>query len=149
MSFLCKQISADRWGIYTGTRLLATVSDRATCEAIMSSFENGHTNGSSRQPASQRSLRTVSTNVSTNNISNRRVNSSTQNQPATDLSTAKTSDSGQTASSSHENLSAEQPTAKPISAMSDDELAKVLNVKSVKVKELESAVLQAQMSQRG
>lgn len=44
--------------------------------------------------------------------------------------------------------SAEEPAVASSAAMSDEELAKVLNVKSVKVKELQSAVLKAQMGQK-
>ena len=136
MSFLCKQISTDRWGIYSGTRLLATVSDRATCDAIMSSFENGRTSVPVDSQNTSARLQKKTSNVSVKTVTEA-------------LSTpVETSDFIQTASSGA-SLSVEQPMAKPISTMSDDDLAKVLNVKSVKVKELESAVLRAQMSQRG
>lgn len=147
MSFLCKQISADRWGIYTGTRLLATVSDRATCEAIMSNFESGRTKVPSSKHTNTHSQQPVA-NISAPSISTKSANLSTQNKQAVAPSSVEKSGLRKPAAAP-ENGSVEQPVAKPLSTMSDDDLAKILNVKSVKVKELESAVLRAQMSQRG
>ncbi len=116
MSFLCKQISDDRRGIYSGTRLLATVSDRATCEAIMANFQNARQGMPVNRTDLQASLRKTASHLLASNVF------------------AKGIDSVETAVA-EENVSR---------MMSDDDLVRVLNVKSLKVKELESAVLRAQ-----
>ena len=136
MSFHCKQVSADRWGIYSDTRLLATVSDRATCEAIMSNFEKGMTKVPSELSAgSQSSKADVAQALSDVTLEAAKVTETPAIRAVSEqtAATVKSSENGQSAQSTH--------------AISDDELAKVLSGKSLKVKELESAVLKAQMSQ--
>jgi hypothetical protein len=41
MEFSTQQISPERWGIYSGDRLLATVGCKATCETFMANFVSG------------------------------------------------------------------------------------------------------------
>ncbi|MGC1308351.1 MAG: hypothetical protein WA885_14090 [Phormidesmis sp.] len=41
MKFYAKQLPTDRWGIYCGSRLLATVACQLTCETILSNLSNG------------------------------------------------------------------------------------------------------------
>lgn len=141
MSFHCKQVSADRWGIYSGTRLLATVSDRATCEAIMANFESGRTKvpnevlGADKATAAQ-ALSNVT--IEAGDIAATPVAEAISEQ------TAATMESLTAESLTAESLSERRPSQVAIS-MSDDDIAKLLDGKSLKVKELESIVLQAQM----
>lgn len=121
MSFLCKQISDNRWGIYDGPRLLATVSDRATCEAIMANFRNIRR----AIPTAFTRLKTGSDAVETSVVAKNAIQSAAVNGESA---------VGKTAS-------------QRTSMMSDEELARVLNLKSLKVRELESAVLRAQRNQ--
>ncbi len=41
MNFSTQQISPERWGIYSGDRLLATVGCKATCETFMANLVSG------------------------------------------------------------------------------------------------------------
>jgi hypothetical protein len=41
MEFSTQQISPERWGIYSGNRLLATVGCKATCETFMANLVSG------------------------------------------------------------------------------------------------------------
>ncbi len=148
MSFLCKQISEHRWGIYSGSRLLATVGDRATCEAIMANFQNArretHKETPREMPADRTDLpasfKQTAAHVSASHLSAPDVSAqSTDSVKAT--ATRKNALQFSTASGEP----AEDKSASQLaSMMSDDDLARVLNVKSLKVKELESAVLRAQ-----
>ena len=146
MSFHCKQVSADRWGIYSGTRLLATVSDRATCEAIMANFESGRTKvpnevlGADKATAAQ-ALSNVT--IEAGDIAATPVAEAIAEQTAATIESL-TAESLTAESLTAESLSERRPSQVAIS-MSDDDIAKLLDGKSLKVKELESIVLQAQM----
>ena len=120
MSFLCKQISDNRWGIYAGARLLATVSDRATCEAIMANFQSA-----------RRELPVAFTHLKT----------------GLDAETSVVEKNAAQSAVANGEKAAGKTASQRTSMMSDEELARVLNLKSLKVKELESAVLRAQKSQ--
>jgi len=138
MSFLCKQLSDNRWGIYSGTRLLATVSDRATCEAIMTSFENSHRAPSAGYAGLKTSLEQTAPSIAAPNA---------KNVDAVDLSVGTQRVRPSAAANLAPDAVKTGKTAAGIAGtLSDEELAKVLNVKSLKVRELESAVLQAQIS---
>ena len=142
MSFLCKQISDNRWGIYSDTRLLATVSDRATCEAIMANFQNAR----KETPADWENLPT-SSKKTVFDISASKVSASDISAKGADSVEALVDeDASQPAVSSGEPMGG-KTISQRTRIMSDDDLAKVLNVKSLKVKELESAVLRAQRNQ--
>ncbi len=41
MTFSTQQISARKWGIYSGSRLLATVGSWQTCETILANLSSG------------------------------------------------------------------------------------------------------------
>ena len=137
MSFLCKQVSADRWGIYSGTRLLATVSDRATCEAIMSNFESGRNRVPSEALGDRPGANKANAAQALSNVTIEAGDITAT--PAAGAISAQTAATVESSSGYRQ----EQPAV----AMSDEDIAKLLDGKSLKVKELESLVLQAQMSQ--
>ena len=137
MSFLCKQVSADRWGIYSGTRLLATVSDRATCEAIMSNFENGRNKVPTEVSSDCQSADKANTAQALSNITIE----------AGDITATPAAEAISEQTAATVELSTEHRQEQSAVAISDDDLAKLIAGKSLKVKELESVVLRAQMRQ--
>lgn len=138
MSFVCKQVSADRWGIYSGTRLLATVNDQETCKAIMDNFESGRT-----KVPTVRQLSADDASQSTPGLSVNLTDTATST-PAAQTSSAQSEQTVPVVAKA----STVGESSGAVVTMSDDDLAKILDVESLKVNELESAVLRAQRGQK-
>lgn len=155
MSFTYKQVSEGRWGIFSGSKLLATVSDRATCETILANFSSGRRDVPAHTPdkiyqADQIDHKRASLEAA-HQASTHQASSSEETTAGV---VAKSADAslkpvGQTVSSVAAGAASPSPTTtvEKAAQMSDAELARVLNTQSLKVNELESAVLQAQRGQ--
>lgn len=140
MSFTYKQVSEGRWGIYSGSKLLATVSDRATCETILANFSSGRRDVPTQSP--QKTYQATE-------IDHKRESLEAAHKASHGKNTASNVASNVVNSkkSGVETVASMAAVGKA-TQMSDAELAQVLNTQSLKVNELESAVLQAQRSQR-
>lgn len=165
MNFVYKQISAARWGIYSGSRLLATVSDRATCEAIMANFTGDRGNGSGERQSqvsskhqpqgnwkgkAARSSESATAAASQNAQGSKQLGTSGQKSSflsEASVNKAESQSKAQDLKAGDAALPDSLATNGTIE-LNDADLARILNIKSLKVKELESAVLRAQMSQR-
>ena len=141
MSFTYKQVSESRWGIYNGSKLLATVSDRATCETILANFSSGRRDVPAHAPEKLYQAAQIDYKRASLEAAHQVASSSEGSfRAAESVETVNSAAIG--IGSSASSMAAVEKAVQ----MSDAELAQVLNTQSLKVNELESAVLQAQKS---
>lgn len=120
MEFSARQVSSDKWGIYSGARLLATVGNPRTCQVILSNLMSGRTSTPVGDDGRLYRAPALSSQIDSSQIDSSQIN--------------KTIDKTSKAEGDKPDLS-------------DQLLVAELNAQHLKVNEIESAVLAVQKRQ--